>query len=155
MKSLFIAALLSLSLPALAEDKAPPNPSALADAIKQDPTAVQPDVLPAKQAFGGCVGASKNICFAPSVSLTLAAINLQTKKIEGAFSPGVGYGFLVDPGKWSSFGASFHFVLDPGAQQASAALMLSLINGYIRAGIDKGFIGDTSWRLMFGTGVPL
>lgn len=131
---------------------------ALAQAIESDPTAVQPgaDVPPpAEPQFGGCVGAKKNVCFGPSVSMTVAAINLKTKTVEGAFSPGVGYGFTLNPGKWSSLGADLYFTLDPAAQRASTALLLKLFNGYVRVGASKGLLGDTAWRIPVAFGVPL
>lgn len=134
------------------------NAQALAQAIESDPTAVQPgaDVPPPPEPqFGGCVGAKKNMCFGPSASMTIAAINLDTKKIEGAFSPGIGYGFTLNPGKWSSLGADAYFTVDPAAQKASAAILLKFFNGYLRAGVSKGFIGDTAWRIPVAFGVPL
>lgn len=133
------------------------NAEALAGAISADPNAVPPDVSPAAPAspFGGCVGVRKNVCFGPSAVVGLVAINLSSKKVEGAFSPGVGYGFTVNPGKWSSFGADAFFVVDPGAQQVSGSFVLKLINGYLRVGVSKGFIGDQSWRIPVGLGVDL
>jgi hypothetical protein len=131
------------------------NPDALGNAIAEDPNAVQPsDPVPASPLFGGCV-AKEKVCFGPSIGVVMAAINLSTGKIEGAFSPGVGYGFTAFPGKWYSLGASLHLVIDPGAQQASAAGVLKLINGYFRPGYSKGFVGDKSDRLLFGFGVDL
>jgi hypothetical protein len=132
------------------------NPHALEQAIAEDPGAVQPapDPLPAVPLFGGCTKSGK-LCFGPSLGIVLSAINLSTGKIEGAFSPGVGYGFTAFPGKWYSAGVSVHLVVDPGAQQASAAGVLKLINGYFRPGFSKGFIGDKSKRLLFGFGVDL
>lgn len=134
------------------------NANALAEAIAQDPSAVQPGAdlpPPPEPQFGGCVGAKKNLCFGPSVSMTVAAINLKTKAIEGAFSPGIGYGLTLNPGKWSSFGADAYFTLDPAAQKASAAILLKLFNGYLRVGASKGLIGDTAWRIPVAFGVPL
>jgi hypothetical protein len=82
-------------------------------------------------------------------------VNLSTGKVEGAFAPGVGYGFTRNPGAWSSFGVDLYFVLDPGAQQLSTSLILKLVNGYLRVGLSKGFIGDKSIRIPVGVGVPL
>lgn len=132
------------------------NPHALEQVIAEDPNAVQPapDPLPATPLFGGCVKNGK-VCFGPSIGVVMAAVNLSTGKIEGAFSPGVGYGFTAFPGKWYSAGLSLHLVIDPGAQQASAAGVLKLINGYFRPGFSKGFIGDKGSRLLFGFGVDL
>ena len=155
-------AIIFLFLPGVAQAQGSPtarraSAEALAGAISQDPNAVPPDVMPAPapSPFGGCVGVRKNVCFGPSAVVGLVAINLSSKKVEGAFSPGVGYGFTVNPGKWSSFGADAFFVVDPGAQQVSGSLVLKLINGYLRVGVSKGFIGDVSWRIPVGLGVDL
>jgi hypothetical protein len=131
------------------------NPEALKDAVVSDPSAVQPgadEAPPAVPQFGGCVKQGK-VCFGPSVAMTLAALNLKTKTVEGAFSPGIGYGFTVNPGKWSSLGADAYFTLDPAAQRASAAVLLKFFNGYIRVGASKGIIGDVAWRIPFAFGL--
>lgn len=129
---------------------------ALADAIEQDPNAVPPDApLPTPEPqFGGCVKAGK-LCFGPSAAIMVAAINLRTNKIEGAFTPGVGYGITLNPGKWSSLGADLYLTVDPAAQQGSVAVLLKFINGYFRIGASKGFIGDTAWRIPLALGIPL
>jgi hypothetical protein len=145
-------AILALAFAAFAA----PNPEALKDAVAADPGAVQPaeDPPPPAPQFGGCVKAGK-ICFGPTVALTVTAINLSTGKIEGAFSPGLGFGMTVNPGKWSSFGTDFYFQVDPAAQQASTAILLKFFNGYLRGGVSKGFIGDRSWRIPLAFGVNL
>lgn len=127
-----------------------PTGGTLADVAPSDPLPTPP----ASSSFGGCTKSGK-VCFSPSVGVSIAAINLSTKKIEAAFSPGIGYGFTVNPGKWSSFGLDAQFVLNPGAQQASASIVAKLFNGYLRAGISKGLIGDTDWRVPFALGVDL
>jgi hypothetical protein len=137
-----IGALVALAMPAHAADA--PTGGTLADVAPSDP--------PPSSMFGGCLKSGK-VCFSPSVSITIAALNFSTKKIEGAFSPGVGYGFTAYPGQWYSVGADAYFTLDPGAQQASISLLGKFLNGYFRVGPSKGFIGDTSWRLLFGSGV--
>lgn len=136
---------------------ATPNPNATADAIAQDPAAVQPvaEPGPVPSQFGGCVGAKKNICFAPALAITVAALNLRTKTVEGAFDPGLCYGVTINPGKWSSVGADGCFVLSPAAQQASVSALAQFFNGYFRVGWSKGFIGDTAPRILFATGLPL
>ena len=132
---------------------ATPDPDAIAKAVASDPAAVQPeDPQPAPSKFGGCVGKRGNICFAPSGSITFAAINLSTKKVEAAFSAGLGYGVTINPGKWDSFGFAAHFVVDPGVQQVSATGMLKLINDYVHVGVSKGLIGDLSWRIPIAFG---
>jgi hypothetical protein len=151
LEVLFVVALLSLGAAAA------PKPEALANAVASDPGAVQPGAdipPPPTPQFGGCVKNGK-ICFAPSVALTLAAINMKTKTIEGAFSPGVGYGFTVNPGKWSSFGAAAYFTADPAAQRASGALLLSFFNGYLHVGASKGILGDVAWRIPLALGMGL
>jgi hypothetical protein len=149
---LVVIAVLAMTCSALAA----PNPEALANAVAADTGAVQPpeDPPPPAPQFGGCVNAGK-VCFGPTVALTVTAINLSTGKIEGAFSPGLGFGMTVNPGKWSSFGTDFYFQVDPAAQQASTAILLKFFNGYARVGVSKGFIGDRSWRLPFAFGVNL
>lgn len=132
-----------------------PNSEALKTAVESDPAAVQPGAdlpAPPSSAFGGCVRSGR-VCFGPSVAVTVAAINLKTKTIEGAFSPGLGYGLTVNPGKWSSFGADAYFTLDPAAQRASAAILFKFFNGYLRVGASKGIIGDVAWRLPLAMGV--
>jgi hypothetical protein len=150
LEFLFIVALLSLGAAA-----ASPNPEALKDAVASDPSAVQPtDPSTPSPQFGGCIRGGK-ICFAPDVAVTLAALNLKTKTIEGAFSPGLGYGVTFNPGKWSSFGADLYFTLDPAAQRASFAVMLKLLNGYFRVGASKGVLGDVAWRIPLAAGLGL
>jgi hypothetical protein len=123
----------------------------LADVAPSDPLPTPAVVAPK---FGGCTKTGA-VCFGPSVAVSMVAINFSSKKIEGAFAPGLGYGFTWKPGAWDSFGADAFFVLDPGAQQASASVVFKLVNGYLRVGISKGFIGDTSWRMPVGVGVDL
>jgi len=132
-----------------------PNPEALKDAVASDPTAVQPGAdtpPPPPPQFGGCIRNGK-LCFGPSIALTVAAINLKTKVIEGAFSAGLGYGLTLNKGKWSSIGADAYFNLDPAAQRASASFMVSLMNGYLRVGLSKGIIGDVAWRVPLAIGL--
>lgn len=131
------------------------DPNALAGAVAEDPNAVQPGAtVPTPSKYGGCLK-SGSMCFGPSVSVSMLALNLSKATVEGAFSPGVGYGFTYKPGQWDSIGADVYFVLDPGAQQASMAIVLKLVNGFFRFGVSKGFIGDTSWRIPVGLGVDL
>lgn len=135
--------------PASAPAPAPAPPPAPAAAA---PVAADPSPTPSQ--FGGCTKSGK-LCFAPEFAVTVAALNLSTKKVEAAFAPGGGYGFTVNPGAWSSFGAGAYFTLDPGANQASATILAKFINGYLRVGISKGVIGDTAWRVPFSFGVPV
>jgi hypothetical protein len=123
----------------------------IADVAQSDPLPEPPPVTPA---HSGCLKNGK-LCFGPTFSLTVAAINLTTKKVEGSFAPGIGVGMTLNPGLWSSVGVDFYLNLDPGAQNASGAILVKLLNGYVRAGYSKGFIGDTSHRLLFGTGIDL
>lgn len=113
-----------------------------------------PPPVPTTPQIGGCFR-SNSICVGPSLSLTLAAVNLTHKTVEGAFSPGVGVGVTFFARQWYSVGLAGFVNLDPGAQNASVSGMVSILNGYARIGYGKGFIGDTSARLLFGTGIEL
>lgn len=104
--------------------------------------------------FGGCVPSGK-VCFGPSLAITAVAINVSKGIVEGSFTPGLGYGFSAFQGKWYSFGADVYGDVDPAHQQASVALLLKLVNGYVRIGASKGFIGDHSWRIPIGIGIDL
>lgn len=121
--------------------------------MEAPPPPVDPPSLSSR--FGGCVK-NGHVCFGPTVSIALSAINISTKKVEGAFKPGLGFGMTVNPGKWSSYGLDAYFTIDPGpSQTASAALMAKFLNGYARVGVSKGFLGDTSWRIPLALGVDL
>lgn len=124
--------------------------------VEGEPVAVPPEEpLPPSTRFGGCTRSGK-ICFGPSLALAVSAINLTKKSVEGSFKPGLGFGMTVNPGRWSSYGVDFYLTLDPGpTQTASGALMIKFLNGYARAGISKGFIGDTSLRIPIAVGVDL
>ena len=104
--------------------------------------------------FGGCVPSGK-VCFGPSLAITAVAINISKGTVEGSFTPGLGYGFSAFQGQWYSFGADVYGDVNPAAQQASVALLLKLVNGYVRIGASKGFIGDHSWRIPIGIGIDL
>ena len=53
------------------------------------------------------------------------------------------------------FGADIYGTVDPAAQQVSLTLMGKFLNGYLRVGVSKGFIGDQSWRIPIAFGVDL
>lgn len=127
--------------------------------VKQALPLVAPsDPLPSQpvtaSSFGGCTVDGK-WCFGPSVAITAAAINLTKKSVEGAFAPGLGYGLQLNKGQWYSVGADFYADINPATQQVSLAVMLKLVNGYLRIGASKGFIGDTAWRIPIGIGVDI
>lgn len=125
--------------------------SAPARAQTSQPGPTAPPVT--ASSFGGCP--SQWVCLGPSVAITAVAINLSTKKVEGAFSPGLGYGFTAHGGQWYAFGADIYGTVDPAAQQVSLTLMGKFLNGYLRVGVSKGFIGDQSWRIPIAFGVDL
>lgn len=108
--------------------------------------------------IGGCFANGK-WCVGPTVSLTVPAINLTTKHVEAGFNPGVGLGVTYMKGTWSSVGLGVYFNLIPGSQgipdNAGGAVIASFLNGWGRVGVSKGFLGDTSTRLVFGTGIDL
>lgn len=133
------------------QDATPAKPvtGTLADVLPSDDPAP-----PTKPQIGGCFASGKH-CIGPAIALSLGAINLSKKQVEGAFSPGVGLQLTLNSGQWYSVGIGAYFNLDAGAQNASAASMVSLLNGYLKVGYSKGFIGDTSARLLFGTGIDL
>jgi hypothetical protein len=140
-----LAAALSFSAPSFAAG------GTLADVAASDPL---PGPVPSQ--FGGCVGAKKNVCFAPSVSVSLVAYNFKSGKLEASFTPGLGYGFTVNPGNWSSVGLDAYLTMDSGAQRANVSLLGSFFNGYFRPGVSKAFIDDHSWRFLFASfGVPI
>lgn len=125
------------------------------------PVAAPADPAPAPSAppkIGGCF-ANRKVCVGPTVALTLTAVNLTSKHVEAGFAPGVGVGFTYLPGTWSSIGLGAYFSLVPGSQgipdNASGALIASFLNGWGRVGVSKGFLGDTSTRLLIGTGLDL
>ena len=89
------------------------------------------------------------------MSLSLLAVNLSTKRVEGAFSPGVGVGFTVWPSAWYAAGLDAYFAADPGAQTAVVSVMAKWLSGYLRVGVSKGLIGDLSWRIPIAFGVDL
>lgn len=109
---------------------------------------------PPSRIYGGCFAGGK-VCVAPSASLTMVAINLSTKVVEGAFSPGIGVGFTAYPDQWFAFGADGFLSLDPGANKATVAFMGKFLSGYLRVGVSKGLIGDSSWRIPVAFGVDL
>lgn len=123
----------------------------LADVAPSDPA---PAPVPTVPQIGGCFR-SGSICVGPSLAISLAAVNFSTKKVEGAFAPGVGLGVTFMAKQWYSVGLAGYLNLDPGANNASVAVLAAFLNGYARVGISKGFIGDTSTRLLFGTGIDL
>lgn len=104
--------------------------------------------------FGGC-NWSGRICFQPSLIITPLAINLSKNLIEGSFKPGIGYGFTWQPGQWYSLGADIYGNVDPAAQIASLSIMAKLVNGYLRIGVSKDFIGSHDWRIPIAFGVDL
>lgn len=125
----------------------------LADVAPSDPPPT-PLPLASWTRFGGCFHGGK-LCVSPTVALSITAINLSTKTIEPAFSPGVGVGLTYNPGQWYSVGVSIYANIDPGSQKASAAGMFAFLNGWARLGYSRGFIGDQSSRLLLGTGIDL
>ena len=125
----------------------PASAGTLADVAPSTPA-------PPTRTYGGC-SANGLICVAPSVSLSLLAVNLSTKKVEGAFSPGVGVGFTVWPSAWYAAGLDAYFAADPGAQTAVVSVMAKWLSGYLRVGVSKGVIGDLSWRIPVAFGVDL
>lgn len=137
-----------------ANAQTPAARAARAAAVEEAPLPPE-EPPPAPSKFGGCTKSGK-ICFGPSLALAVSAINITKKTVEGAFKPGLGFGMTVNPGKWSSYGVDFYLTLDPGpTQTASGALMIKFLNGYARAGISKGFIGDTALRIPIAVGVDL
>lgn len=122
------------------------------------PVAAPADPAPVAPRIGGCFASGK-WCVGPTVALTLTAVNLTSKHIEAGFAPGVGVGFTYLPGTWSSIGLGAYFALVPGSQgipdNASGAIIASFLNGWGRVGVSKGFLGDTSTRLLVGTGIDL
>jgi|GEM_PF-3975540 len=143
-----IAATLLLSLAAHADAPPPRVTQVLPMVAESDP--------PPSSTYGGCVG--RWTCFQPSVSIAPLAVNLRTHTVEAGFQPGVGYGVTIHKGEWYSFGVDAYLALDVGAQRFSIAVMGKAVNGYLRFGWSKGFIGDsnaTSPRLLFGIGTDL
>lgn len=124
----------------------------LADVAPSD-TAPAPVAAPLLGTIGGCFGKAGAWCIAPTVAVSLAAINLTLKKIEPSFSPGLGLGVTWNKGQWYSLGAAGYINADSGTQNFSAAGAFSILNGWGRIGYSKGFIGDTSSRIFFGIGI--
>lgn len=139
-------------------DTTTPPVVAPAPAPTPAPVAAPADPAPVTPTIGGCFASGK-WCVGPTVALTLTAVNLTTQHIEAGFSPGVGVGVTYQKGTWSSAGLGAFFNLTPGSQgipdNASGALLGSLLNGYLRVGVSKGFLGDKSTRLLVGTGLDL
>lgn len=124
----------------------------LADVAPSD-AAPAPVAAPLLGTIGGCFGKAGAWCIAPTVAVSLAAINLSQKKIEPSFSPGLGLGVIWNKGQWYSLGAAGYINADSGTQNFSAAGAFSILNGWGRVGYSKGFIGDTSSRIFFGIGI--
>lgn len=122
------------------------------------PVAAPADPAPPAPIIGGCFASGK-WCVHPSVAITLTALNLTSKHVEAGFAPGLGVGFTYQKGTWSSVGLGAYFALVPGSggvpDNASGALIASFLDGWGRVGISKGFLGDTSTRLLMGTGIDL
>lgn len=117
------------------------------------PPVVVPAPLPAGPVIGGCFGALKQWCVAPAAAVSVIAINLSKGIIEGGFSPGAGLGLTYNTGQWYSVGLNLLLNMDVGAQNFNGAAMGSFLNGWLRVGYSKGFIGDRSGRMLFGIGI--
>jgi len=121
-----------------------------------DPVKVEP-VLPkvassdtppvTTTSFGGTVGV---FSFQPAAVVIVTSINLHTKKVEGAFQPGLCYNATAWKGQWYSVGLNACGRVDFVAQQVSIGVVASVLNGYASFGWWKGFIGDVAARLVFG-----
>ncbi len=157
----FVIGVLLAPLPAVASGIAAAAPAATAPATAPAPASA-PAPAPAAPAaapavgsqFGGCVR-NGTVCFSPSAAVTPLAINLSTGKIEAKLTPVLGYGFTVNPGQWSSFGADGYFSVDPSTQQADVTFLAKFVNGYLRIGVSKSLIGDRAWRIPIAFGVDL
>ena len=90
---------------------------------------------PAPQ-FGGCFSGGA-VCLGPSVTISVAQLNLSTSKFTGGVMPGVGYGATFMADSWHTVGLDL-YVSAAFSQSApnnvTPALMLSFAN-YVRAGI--------------------
>ena len=152
-----IVALLLLPGTARAQT-APPKATAAAPVVQVLPQVAASDdpAPPAPSKFGGCVGPWT--CFQPSAVVIPLSINLRTKTVEPGFQPGVGYGVTFHPGQWYSFGVDIYLNVGVAPQVAAIAVLGKAVNGYLRFGWSKGFIGDSnasSPRLLVGVGTDL
>lgn len=57
----------------------------------------------AEPRFGGCLEGGR-ICFAPSVSVTLLQLKLDSGKLDSGFTPGIGYGVTFATDRWYKAG---------------------------------------------------
>jgi hypothetical protein len=112
------------------------------------------DAAPTRR-FGGCFKEGK-VCLGPTLALSVSAINLTEQKVEPAFSPGLGAGVTFFQDQWYSFGMDGYLSLDAGPDQvANVSGMVKFLNGYVRVGLSRSFIGEHVTRIPIGIGVDL